>query len=163
MIAFCGLTCDTCPIHLATLETDKFRQQTMRESIAELCTKQYRMNLQSEDITDCDGCRAGTGRLFSGCLSCRIRKCASRKNILNCAFCSDYACEILTEHFLHEPDAQSQLEKIRHSTSWLHGLWFKWMIKINFNLFSYSWKIHKFEYFQQLNLCFSSWQFSSKT
>jgi hypothetical protein len=58
MIAYCGLNCYTCPIHLATNEPDQIKQQKMRESIAELCTKQYGMNLQPEDITDCDGCRA---------------------------------------------------------------------------------------------------------
>lgn len=116
-IAYCGLICSTCPIHLVTNEPDKSRQKVLRESIAELCFKEYGMDLQPEDITDCDGCRADTGRLFSGCLSCKIRKCAIRKNILNCAFCSDYACEILTEHFLHDPDAQIRLEEIRSSNS----------------------------------------------
>lgn len=41
MLAYCGLTCDSCPIHLATLEQDKSRQQTMRESIAEQCSCGY--------------------------------------------------------------------------------------------------------------------------
>jgi hypothetical protein len=112
MIAFCGLICDTCPIHLATLENDPTRQQTMRESIAELCAKQYGMNLQPENITDCDGCLANAGRLFSGCKICEIRKCASHKNIKNCALCSDYACPTLQEHFLHDPSALTRLEEI---------------------------------------------------
>ena len=60
MIAYCGLKCDSCPIHLATFEKDKPRQQTMREAIAEQCSKHYGMNLNPEDITDCDGCRANT-------------------------------------------------------------------------------------------------------
>lgn len=115
MIAYCGLTCDSCPIHLATLEQDKSRQQTMRGSIAEQCSKHYGMNLQPEDITDCDGCRANTGRLFSGCLNCEIRKCASQKNIENCAYCSDYACERLKEHFSHDPSAQIRLEEVRNA------------------------------------------------
>jgi len=112
-IAYCGLKCDTCPIHLATLEPDRLQRQTMRESIAKLCSTQYGMNIQPEDITDCDGCRANSGRLFSGCLSCEIRECAIRKNIESCAFCSDYACTTLQEHFLNDPDAQTWLEEIR--------------------------------------------------
>jgi len=115
MIAYCGLKCDTCPIHLATLEQDRSHQQTMRESIAEQCSKLYDMNLQPEDITDCDGCRANTGRLFSGCLNCKIRKCVNKKNIESCAFCSDYVCGILKEHFTHDPTSQSRLEEIRHA------------------------------------------------
>ena len=113
MIAYCGLRCDNCPIHLATLEQDKSRQQTMRESIAEQCSKLYGMHLQPGDVTDCDGCRADTGRLFSGCLNCEIRKCASRKSIESCAYCSDYACEKLKQFFTLDPDAQIRLEKIR--------------------------------------------------
>ncbi len=113
MIAYCGLTCDSCPIHLATLEKDKSRQLARRESIAEDCRKLYGMNLQTMDITDCYGCLATTGSMFSGCLNCEIRKCASRKNIESCAYCSDYACERLKEHFLHEPGSQVRLEKIR--------------------------------------------------
>jgi hypothetical protein len=115
MIAYCGLTCNSCPIHLATIEQDKSRQQTMRESIAEQCSELYGMNLQLEDITDCDGCRAYSGRLFSGCLNCEIRECASQKNIASCAYCNDYACVKLNEHFSHDPTAQTRLEEIRHA------------------------------------------------
>jgi hypothetical protein len=115
MIAYCGLICDSCPIHLATLEQDKSHHQKMRESIAELCSKNYGMNLQIEDITDCDGCRTDTGRLFSGCLNCEVRKCASQKNIESCAYCSDYACEKLKEHFSRDLSAQTRLEEIRQA------------------------------------------------
>jgi hypothetical protein len=113
LIAYCGLTCDTCPIHLATFEQDKSRQQVMRESIAEQCSKLYGMNLLPGNIADCDGCRADTGRIFSGCLDCEIRKCASKKNIDSCAFCIDYACEILKKHFSLDPGAKIRLEEIR--------------------------------------------------
>ena len=113
MIAFCGLNCVTCPIHLATLEDDQKKQQSLRKSIVKLCTEQYVMNLLPEDVTDCDGCRANTGRLFSGCYNCRIRQCASNKNIESCAFCDDYACETLLEHFTHDPEARTRLDKIR--------------------------------------------------
>ena len=113
MIAYCGLRCDTCPIHLATLEQDNSRKKTMRESIVEQCNKQYGMNLQFKDITDCDGCQANTGRLFSGCLNCEIRKCAVERSIESCASCYDYACELLKKHFSLDPDARERLNKIR--------------------------------------------------
>ena len=87
----------------------------MRESIAEQCSKQYGMNMQPEDINDCDGCRANTGKIFSGCLNCDIRKCAIQKHIDNCAFCSDYACDSLKKHFLHDSGAQTRLEEIRQT------------------------------------------------
>ena len=111
--AYCGLNCETCPSHLATLEPNKSRQKTMRISIAKVCTEQYGMNLHPEEITDCDGCRTDTGRLFSGCLKCEIRKCASRKVLENCAHCTEYACDQLKDIFRLDPDAQTRLDEIR--------------------------------------------------
>ena len=113
VIAYCGLTCDSCPIHLATLEKDKSHQTKMRVEIADQCTKLYGMNLQPKDITDCDGCKANTERLFSGCFNCEIRKCAILKNMINCAYCSDFACDKLKKHFAIDPDARDRLEEIR--------------------------------------------------
>ena len=115
MIAYCGLRCDTCPIHLATIEQDKSAQRTMRESIAEQCSKYYGINQKAEDINDCEGCRSGTGRLFSGCYNCEIRKCAIEKGIESCASCSNYACERLRKHFLLDPGAEKRLEEIRRT------------------------------------------------
>jgi hypothetical protein len=113
MIAYCGLSCDNCPLYLATVEKDEFIKITMRQSIAEECSKYYGLNLQPDEINDCDGCRSESERIFSGCLNCEIRKCAILKNIESCAFCKDYACERLKEHFLLDPGAQSRLEEIR--------------------------------------------------
>jgi hypothetical protein len=114
MIAYCGLICDTCPIHLATIEPDESRRHTMRVSIAEQCTNYYGLNFRPEDITDCDGCCSATGRMFSGCSKCEIRKCAILRAIENCAFCEDYACDKLKAHFALDPGAQHRLEEIRN-------------------------------------------------
>jgi hypothetical protein len=115
MIAYCGLTCDTCPIYLATTEQDKVQQQTMRVSIARLCTETYGMALQPEDIKDCDGCLANAGRLFSGCLNCGIRTCARGRNLENCAYCDEFACAKLSELLSHEEGAKTKLDEIRTS------------------------------------------------
>ncbi len=114
MIAYCGLDCDGCPIHLATLEPDKSRQRTMRIDIARICTKQYGMNLLPEDVTDCDGCLSPLNRLFSGCAKCEIRKCAVVKNIASCAACIDYACPRLLKHFETDPGARTRLDTLRN-------------------------------------------------
>jgi len=66
------------------------------------------------EVNDCDGCRAITGRLFSGCMTCEVRKCASQKNIENCAYCNDYACERLMKFFETDYGAQTRLEEIRN-------------------------------------------------
>ncbi len=112
MIAYCGLACNTCLIHLATLELDHLKQQSMRASIAQTCVEQYGMNLQAQDISDCDGCRTGQ-RLFAGCASCKIRMCAMEQNIESCAFCHDYACERLRKHFEADPTARPRLDALR--------------------------------------------------
>lgn len=115
MISYCGLTCNTCPIYLATIEGDELRKQQLREAIAKQCAEQYNLKLHLEDITDCDGCRANTGRLFSGCVECEIRKCAIERKIKTCAFCDDYACKKLEKHFLLDPESQDRLEQIRRA------------------------------------------------
>lgn len=120
MIAYCGLLCDTCPIHLATIEKDKLRQQQMRMAIVKECFKKYGMKLQPEDVNDCDGCCSSTGRIFSGCLTCEVRKCVMGKNLKSCAYCNDYICVKLREHLLVDPEAQERLEELRYAHR-LHG------------------------------------------
>ena len=120
MIAYCGLACDSCPIHLATLEKNISHQAEMRVLIAEELSKIYGTTPKPEIITDCDGCRVYNGRLFTGCADCEIRKCAILKNVINCAYCSDYACEKLKKHFAIDPGAQDRLEEIRKKNQYQH-------------------------------------------
>ena len=116
MIAYCGLACDTCPIHLATSEPDRNRQQMLRESVIRRCAEIYGMELRPEEITDCDGCRSGSGRIFSGCLHCEIRKCALGKKIDSCACCIQYPCKLLDEHFSRDPGSRTNLERLRNNS-----------------------------------------------
>lgn len=113
MIAYCGLECESCPIHLATLEKDIFHKAEMRVMIAEELSKIYGTTPKPEIITDCDGCKVSNGRLFTGCTDCEIRNCAIMKNLINCAYCSDYLCDKLKKHYVIDPDAQKRLERIR--------------------------------------------------
>ena len=115
MIAFCGLACDTCPIHLATLEVDLSRQKEMRESITKIFSTQYMINILPGDIGDCDGCRGENNRLFFGCGECKVRACAKRKGIKNCAFCEEFACDNLKDLFKYDPHSKTRLEKIKSS------------------------------------------------
>ena len=116
MIAYCGLDCKGCPIHLATLEPDASRQRTMRIDIVRICAEHYGMDLQLQDVTDCDGCRSQTERLFSGCAKCEIRRCAIDKKLMSCAFCADYACQKLRKHFETDPGARERLEAVRNAS-----------------------------------------------
>ena len=113
MLAYCGLECESCPIHLATLEKDIFHKAEMRVMIAEELSKIYGTTPKPEIITDCDGCKVSNGRLFTGCADCEIRNCAIMKNLINCAYCSEYACEKLKKHYVIDQVAQKRLDEIR--------------------------------------------------
>jgi hypothetical protein len=113
MIAYCGLDCLPCPIYLATREKDKKKKEEMIIDIIDECKEQYGIELKREDVTDCDGCRTEGGRLFSGCKQCPIRNCAREKNVENCAYCEDYACEKLEKFFVKDPEAKKRLYRIR--------------------------------------------------
>jgi hypothetical protein len=113
MIAYCGLACDSCPIHLATLEKDLDKQIKMRIEIAEQLSKIYGTTPKPEIITDCDGCKNNNGRLFTPCYECEIRKCAIDKNLINCAYCKDFACEKLERHYRFDPGSRDRLVEIR--------------------------------------------------
>ena len=113
--AYCGLECLTCPIYLATIEKNQDEQVKMRLEIAEECSRLYGKNYKTEDIGDCDGCKAKRGRLFAGCRNCKIRECAILKNIPNCAYCDDFACDELRKLFVLDPEAKTRLEKIHNN------------------------------------------------
>jgi len=112
-IAYCGLICDSCPIHLATLECDIASKTQMRKDISVQLAKIYGTTPKPEIISDCDGCKIINGSLFTGCIDCQIRECARLKEIENCAFCSDFACEKLENHFTYDPASRTRLEEIR--------------------------------------------------
>ena len=70
LLAYCGLKCGGCPIYLATRETDKEKQAKMRVQMAEFISEEYGIPTKPKDVTDCDGCKASSGRLWSGCSKC---------------------------------------------------------------------------------------------
>jgi hypothetical protein len=116
MIAYCGLNCITCPIYLATREKNPKKQRREREQIVIAIKKYLGEEKRVEDITDCDGCKAQGGRLYSGCQKCQIRKCASEKGLENCAYCSEYPCENLSKFFVSEGEqagAKKRLDAIK--------------------------------------------------
>ena len=102
LLAYCGLNCSTCRIYAATGENDPLRQKAIREEVALTIFERYGKRINAADVTDCDGCKTGTGRLFSGCRECEIRQCAIEKGKGLCAFCEDYPCEKLHKFVLTE-------------------------------------------------------------
>jgi hypothetical protein len=116
-IAFCGLDCNSCPIHLATLEEDLDIKAKMRIEIADMLARIYHTTPKPEIICDCDGCRIINGRLFAGCANCGIRNCALDKMLENCAYCGNYPCDKLNRHFVFDPEAKARLEEIRSKSN----------------------------------------------
>jgi len=118
MLAYCGLDCLGCPIHLATQVADDARKRQMREDIARQIEQLYGVKCTADGITDCDGCRADKGRIFSACQKCGVRSCARARGLENCARCNEYACEMLEKFFsyggkLVHGDARARLDTIR--------------------------------------------------
>lgn len=113
MTAYCGLTCQTCPIYLATRQENKEERARMRTEIVKRCKEQYGIKYKLEDVTDCDGCQSEGERLFSASMNCPIRKCAREKELQNCAYCTEYACNKLEALFKTDPDAKARLDAIR--------------------------------------------------
>ena len=110
-LAYCGLLCRTCPIYLATREKVRAKQRQMRAEIVRQIERHYGGPCKPQDVGDCDGCKAESGRLF--CTDCRIRTCASGKGIENCAPCADYPCEAIERLFTTDAGARERLDAIR--------------------------------------------------
>ncbi len=102
MTAFCGLNCSTCPIYRATRESDPAKRRMEREEIAATILAGYGRKLTAGQVTDCDGCKSDTGRLFSGCTECQVRECARERKVDSCAFCPAYPCDKLRTLMLLE-------------------------------------------------------------
>lgn len=110
---YCGIICSDCPVLLATQKNDNLE----RKKVADLFTRQYGEEYKPEDI-NCDGCTGNGQRVFRYCKLCGIRKCGMEKKIKNCAFCSEYHCEKLSELFGAYPKARENLDGIRRE----HGI-----------------------------------------
>lgn len=108
MIACCGLTCTECPAYLATRRDDN----SERIKVAELWSRELKADIKPGDI-NCDGCLSESGKLFSHCSVCKIRKCAIDRRIENCAHCGEFPCRSLSFITDAVPAAKKALEEIR--------------------------------------------------
>ena len=98
LIAYCGLDCSECGAHLAWKNND----QAMREKTA-LDFAEWHGFKGSADEINCAGCKGG-GILFSHCSNCEIRKCASKKAVVNCGSCSEFkTCKTINDFITEVP------------------------------------------------------------
>lgn len=109
MISFCGADCHECEARLATQENDDQK----RAQVAQKWSVMYNTQIKPEQIS-CTGCKSKDGPLFFYCNVCEIRKCAKEKQVVNCAVCSEYACDKLEDFFKLAPEARKTLENLRN-------------------------------------------------
>ena len=104
LIAYCGLDCAQCGAYLAHKNND----QALREKTAIEWKTMHGFD-GSPDLVNCSGCK-GSGVLFSNCLVCPIRKCASGKNIENCGACSEFeTCSTINGFLAQVPFVKDNL------------------------------------------------------
>ena len=108
IVSICGLQCSECGAYLATLNNDDKK----RREVAELWSKEYGANIRPEDI-NCESCLSDSENVFSHPKVCEIRKCGKAKGVVNCAHCSEYACEQLEKFLGMVPDAKRRLDQIK--------------------------------------------------
>jgi len=106
IIAFCGLTCTTCPAYIATQENNDEKRRKVAKAWS---TPEY--PLKPEDI-NCDGCLTKNARTISFVKACTIRQCGIERNVENCAHCTDYPCSKLTPSHQQSPEAKQTLDNI---------------------------------------------------
>lgn len=84
MIAFCGLDCETCEAHVATVRDD----QALREKVAKHWSELNNVEITPAMI-NCDGCRVdGVKTVYCESL-CPIRQCALGKHFATCGDCTE--------------------------------------------------------------------------
>ncbi|MCD8349482.1 MAG: DUF3795 domain-containing protein [Planctomycetaceae bacterium] len=111
-LAYCGIYCEQCSGRVAFLEQDWKHLENFSPKF-----KAGRPNLSDYD---CEGCK---GRNLCG--SCKIKDCASEKNIDSCTGCGEFPCSLLidfeTDGIPHHQWAINNLRSIRE-----HGIeaWF---------------------------------------
>lgn len=102
IISSCGLKCHECGAYIATVNNDdELRKKTARE-----WSEMHNSDIKPEDI-NCLGCHSEV--LFSYCSTCDIRKCNVDKSQSNCAACSDFGCDRITEFMDMVPQSKEVL------------------------------------------------------
>ncbi|OQY24673.1 MAG: hypothetical protein B6I35_00910 [Anaerolineaceae bacterium 4572_32.2] len=111
IIAYCGLVCTDCPAYVATQSDDN----AARERVAAQWREEFDAPNITAEMINCNGCLSETGPKFSHCAECEIRACSVERGVVNCAHCTEYACEKLEGFFGFAPDARVVLDGVRQN------------------------------------------------
>ncbi len=110
IIAFCGIVCSDCPGYIATQAGD---QSALEQLAAKAREDFHQPNITAQSVA-CDGCLAGD-RKCGYCAECDIRACGMARGVVNCAHCTDYACDKLARFFEMVPASRTTLDEIRQA------------------------------------------------
>lgn len=94
--SYCGLYCGACSVLRAF-------QTGIKDKFAEFFSDEAGLELK------CYGCKTDT--VFSNCVNCDIRKCATEKNVERCSDCKDFPCNMMSVEQL-----KALFEKLPHLT-----------------------------------------------
>lgn len=74
----------------------------------------YKADIKPEDIA-CTACTPEDGVKFRHCFECKVRSCCKTRDLENCAYCDDYACDLVSGILDAVPEAKETLDEIRKS------------------------------------------------
>lgn len=111
IVAFCGLVCNECPAFIATANND---DEKRKETAGMWSSEDYQ--IAPEDI-NCEGCTFIGKKIMKFCFECKVRQCGIGKDVENCAYCTEYPCDILKGmwEYLKTEEAKKTLEEIRRN------------------------------------------------
>lgn len=103
MLAYCGLYCEQCSFKRAHDENNAEHLKDIPYKFVQKDLSEY----------NCGGCKG----YYCICGVCKIKPCASAKNIDSCADCKNFPCEHITafenDGMPHHKNAVENLNKIR--------------------------------------------------
>lgn len=105
MIAYCGLNCEKCDAHIATVNNDDALREKTAKKWAELNNAPI-----TPDMINCDGCRVDGVKTPFCDKMCPIRRCALEKGVTTCGDCSRLnSCQTISFILSNNAEAKANL------------------------------------------------------
>jgi hypothetical protein len=105
LIACCGIDCEFCDAHIATVNNDN----ELREKTAQQWSAMYNAPHITAETINCMGCRAD-GVKFDYCKVCEISNCVKTKGFNTCGECDELEkCQTVGIVLQHVPTAKENL------------------------------------------------------
>jgi hypothetical protein len=105
LIACCGIDCESCDAHIATVNNDN----ELREKTAEKWRVMYNASEITAESLHCMGCRID-GVKIGHYSDCGINKCVQEKGFNTCGDCKELAtCQIVSPVLDYVPGARKNL------------------------------------------------------